>query len=55
MRQTRTWVGGRMIGRARGTGYSEGVPYPAEARAVPVFACPYGHHRMVTSQGSVAA
>lgn len=31
----------RMLGMRRGTGYTEGVPYLAEAKAVPLFTCPY--------------
>lgn len=31
----------RMLGMRRGTGYTEGVPYLAEARSQPVFNCPY--------------
>jgi hypothetical protein len=33
-----------MLGHRRGTGYTEGVPYLAESKAVPVFlSCPFGH------------
>jgi tryptophan 2,3-dioxygenase len=31
----------RMLGTRRGTGYTEGVPYLAEARSQPVFSCPF--------------
>jgi len=33
----------RMLGMRRGTGYTAGVPYLAEAKAVPLFTCPYAH------------
>jgi len=33
----------RMLGMRRGTGYTEGVPYLAEARSQPVFSCPYAY------------
>ena len=31
----------RMLGVLRGTGYTEGVPYLAQARSQPVFTCPF--------------
>jgi tryptophan 2,3-dioxygenase len=40
-RQTHYRIAVRMLGQRRGTGYTEGVPYLDEARAVPVFACPF--------------
>jgi tryptophan 2,3-dioxygenase len=33
----------RMLGMRRGTGYTAGVPYLAEARDIPVFRCPFAH------------
>lgn len=33
----------RMLGMRRGTGYTEGVPYLAEAKTIPLFGCPYAH------------
>jgi tryptophan 2,3-dioxygenase len=33
----------RMLGMKRGTGYTEGVPYLAEAKSQPVFSCPFAH------------
>jgi tryptophan 2,3-dioxygenase len=35
----------RMLGVRRGTGYTEGVPYLAEARSQPVFSCPFAGGR----------
>jgi tryptophan 2,3-dioxygenase len=33
----------RMLGMRRGTGYTAGVPYLAEAKDIPVFKCPFAH------------
>jgi tryptophan 2,3-dioxygenase len=33
----------RMLGMRRGTGYTAGVPYLAEARDIPLFKCPFAH------------
>ena len=49
-RKTHYRVASTMLGQRRGTGYTEGVPYLAAARAIPVFdpavrtrGCPFGY------------